>query len=123
MREGCSLQDFDQPPFILVGSDDEHAARVVQSLYVDVAAPVVQTTVRTAEMVKYACNCFHAAKVTFANEIGSICKAMGALKPSARVATIFKFIEPSRTSGTLGSTISILNGVSFVTAAPNRSLY
>src|SRR6476646_1714718 len=46
MREGSSLQDFDQPPFVLIGSDDEHAARVVQSLYVNVAAPVVQTTVR-----------------------------------------------------------------------------
>jgi len=78
MREGCSLQDFDQPPFILVGSDDEHAARVVQSLYVDVAAPVVQTTVRTAEMVKYVCNAFHALKVSFANEIGDLCQALGA---------------------------------------------
>ena len=78
MREGCSLHDFDHPPFVLVGSDDEPTAKAVESLYVDISAPVVQTTVRTAEMVKYVCNAFHALKVCFSNEIGDLCQALGA---------------------------------------------
>src|SRR5262245_5949875 len=78
MREGCSLHDFDHPPFVIIGSDDEPTAKAVQSLYVDVSAPVVQTTVRTAEMVKYVCNAFHALKVCFSNEVGDLCQALGA---------------------------------------------
>src|SRR4029077_11949283 len=78
MREGCSLHDFDHPPFILVGSDDEQAGAAVQALYARVSAPVVLTTVRTAEMVKYVCNAFHALKVCFSNEIGDLCEALGA---------------------------------------------
>src|SRR6185436_11869676 len=53
-------------------------ATAVQSLYTDVSAPVVHTTVRTAEMVKYVCNAFHALKVCFANEVGDLCQALGA---------------------------------------------
>jgi GDP-mannose 6-dehydrogenase len=78
MREGCSLHDFDHPPFILVGSEDEDSAKAVQSLYADVSAPLVLTTIRTAEMVKYVCNAFHALKVCFSNEIGDLCEALGA---------------------------------------------
>ena len=78
MREGCSLHDFDHPPFILVGSNDQRAGTAVQSLYEGVSAPVVQTTVRTAEMVKYVCNAFHALKVCFSNEIGDLCQSLGA---------------------------------------------
>ena len=78
MREGCSLHDFDHPPFVLIGSEDEETASAVAALYTDVSAPVVQTTVRTAEMVKYVCNAFHALKVCFSNEIGDLCQALGA---------------------------------------------
>jgi GDP-mannose 6-dehydrogenase len=78
MREGCSLYDFDHPPFILVGSDDERTAAAVESLYGDASAPSVHTTVRTAEMVKYVCNAFHALKVCFSNEVGDLCQALGA---------------------------------------------
>lgn len=78
MREGSSLRDFDNPPFILVGSDDPAAAGPVQSLYAGIAAPFVHTTVRTAEMVKYVCNAFHALKVCFSNEVGDLCEALGA---------------------------------------------
>jgi GDP-mannose 6-dehydrogenase len=48
----------------------------VQSLYAGIKAPVFVTSLKTAEMVKYVCNCFHALKVTFANEVGNICKAL-----------------------------------------------
>jgi GDP-mannose 6-dehydrogenase len=78
MREGCSLHDFDHPPFVLVGSEDEQTASAVQTLYADVSAPVVHTSVRTAEMVKFVCNAFHALKVCFSNEIGDLCEALGA---------------------------------------------
>jgi GDP-mannose 6-dehydrogenase len=78
MREGCSLHDFDNPPFVLVGSEDEQSATAVQSLYADISAPVVHTSIRTAEMVKYVCNAYHALKVCFSNEIGDLCEALGA---------------------------------------------
>lgn len=74
LREGTSVKDFYAPPFTLIGSDDEDTARVVQTLYSNIDAPVFVTSVKTAEMVKYVCNCFHALKVSFANEIGNICK-------------------------------------------------
>jgi GDP-mannose 6-dehydrogenase len=77
LREGSSLKDFYAPPFTLIGADDEETARLVTSLYADISAPLFVTSVKTAEMVKYACNCFHALKVSFANEIGNICKAAG----------------------------------------------
>ncbi|HYP52099.1 MAG TPA: UDP-glucose/GDP-mannose dehydrogenase family protein [Pyrinomonadaceae bacterium] len=77
LREGTSLKDFYSPPFTLVGADDEDVAAAVRRLYKGVDAPVLVTSVRAAEMVKYACNCFHALKVGFANEIGNVCKALG----------------------------------------------
>jgi len=77
LREGSSIKDFYSPPFTLIGADDEGTAKLVGSLYSNVNAPLLITSVKTAEMVKYACNCFHAVKVSFANEIGNICKAAG----------------------------------------------
>jgi GDP-mannose 6-dehydrogenase len=78
MREGSSLRDFAHPPFTLVGCDDPGTTSVLRSLYAEVAAPVVHTAVRTAEMVKYVSNAFHALKVCFANEIGDVCATLGA---------------------------------------------
>jgi len=77
LREGSSLKDFYAPPFTLIGADDNDTAATVRSLYSGVDAPVIATSVKTAEMVKYVCNCFHALKVSFANEVGNICKAVG----------------------------------------------
>ena len=76
LRESTSLRDFYAPPFTLVGADDEQTANPLRELYHGVQAPFVFTSVRSAEMVKYACNSFHALKVAFANEIGSICKSL-----------------------------------------------
>lgn len=76
LREGTSLKDFYAPPFTLIGADDEETAAVVRGLYSTIDAPVFVTAVKTAEMVKYVCNCFHALKVGFANEVGNICKAL-----------------------------------------------
>jgi GDP-mannose 6-dehydrogenase len=61
-----------------VGCEEEATAAQLQALYADVSAPFVRTTVRTAEMVKYVCNAFHALKVCFSNEIGELCAALGA---------------------------------------------
>jgi GDP-mannose 6-dehydrogenase len=77
LREGTSVADFATPPFTLIGADDEDAAAPLGCLYSHVDAPVLKVGIREAEMVKYACNAFHALKVTFANEIGNICKAAG----------------------------------------------
>ncbi|HYO92629.1 MAG TPA: nucleotide sugar dehydrogenase, partial [Pyrinomonadaceae bacterium] len=77
LREGTSLKDFYAPPFTLIGADEEDVAASVRRLYSNIEAPLYVTGIRAAEMVKYACNCFHALKVSFANEIGNICKALG----------------------------------------------
>lgn len=76
LREGSSLKDFYAPPFTLIGADDEETTTAVRGLYAEINAPVFITSLKTAEMVKYVCNCFHALKVSFANEIGNICKAL-----------------------------------------------
>src|SRR5256884_846329 len=78
MREGSSLRDFANPPLTLVGCSEPSPAAVLQRLFEGVTAPFVHTTIRTAEMVKYAANAFHALKVCFANEIGDACAALGA---------------------------------------------
>jgi GDP-mannose 6-dehydrogenase len=77
LREGTSLKDFYAPPFTLIGADEEDVAASVRRLYSKIDAPLYVTGIRAAEMVKYACNCFHALKVSFANEIGNVCKALG----------------------------------------------
>ena len=77
LREGSSLKDFYAPPFTLIGSDDEETASILRAIYMSIDAPLFVTPVKTAEMVKYVCNCFHALKVGFANEIGNICKTLG----------------------------------------------
>ena len=76
LREGSSLKDFYAPPFTLIGADDETTAATVRALYAKVDAPLYETAVKTAEMIKYVCNSFHAVKVSFANEVGNICKAL-----------------------------------------------
>ena len=76
LREGTSLKDFRAPPFTLIGGDDERAVAVIADLYEQLDAELVITPMRVAEMVKYASNAFHALKVTFANEIGTLCKAL-----------------------------------------------
>jgi GDP-mannose 6-dehydrogenase len=76
LREGSSLKDFYGPPFTLIGADDPDAAAVVRELYNGIDAPLYETPVKTAEMIKYVCNSFHALKVSFANEIGNVCKAL-----------------------------------------------
>jgi GDP-mannose 6-dehydrogenase len=77
LREGTSVHDFGHPPFTLIGTDSDDASAPLRRLYSQIDAPMILVGIKEAEMVKYACNCFHALKVTFANEIGNICKAAG----------------------------------------------
>jgi GDP-mannose 6-dehydrogenase len=79
LREGSSIADFEHPAFTLIGADDARAAAVVERLYGFLAGvPVVRTDRRTAALVKYASNAFHAMKVAFANEIDAVSRAAGA---------------------------------------------
>lgn len=77
LREGTSIRDFYNPPFTLFGATDDFAADQLTKIYSHVDAPVHRVSVRAAELVKYACNAFHAVKVSFANDIGNVAKAMG----------------------------------------------
>lgn len=77
LREGSSVRDFHNPPKIVIGQDDPANGQSVAEMYVALDAPVVRTSIRVAEMVKYVDNAFHALKVSFANEIGNICKQTG----------------------------------------------
>jgi len=77
LREGSAVSDFFNPPFTLLGTADERTSRVAEEVFMSLSAPVVKTTFRVSEMVKYVSNCFHALKVSFANEIGNLCKHEG----------------------------------------------
>jgi GDP-mannose 6-dehydrogenase len=78
LREGSAIRDYDEPPFVLVGADSPAPAQTVLDMYRGVTAKHIVTDTRTAALVKYACNAFHALKVAFANEIGSVAKSLGA---------------------------------------------
>lgn len=77
LREGTAVYDFHHPPYTLIGQYDGRGAEMAASLYSDIDAPLLVVPLKVAEMVKYANNAFHALKVTFANEIGNICKQQG----------------------------------------------
>jgi GDP-mannose 6-dehydrogenase len=77
LREGSSIRDFYDPPFTVIGSEDGRAIEIACELFSMLDAEMVITTTKVAEMVKYASNAFHALKVTFANEVGNICKEQG----------------------------------------------
>src|SRR6187200_3700690 len=77
LREGTAVYDFFNPPKTVVGSDRESTANTIVELYQGIEAPVFKTPIKVAETVKYVDNVFHAVKISFANEIGSICKSVG----------------------------------------------
>jgi GDP-mannose 6-dehydrogenase len=76
LREGTSVFDFENPPYTVVGGSDDTIVKLLQQMYSGITAPFYSVKVREAEILKYACNSFHAVKVTFANEIGAICKKL-----------------------------------------------
>jgi len=76
LREGSSLHDFFHPPKCVIGQLDQRSGDTVAALFETIEAPMARVPIKVAEMVKYADNAFHALKVTFANEIGNICKEL-----------------------------------------------
>ena len=77
LREGRAIEDFLQPDRIVIGSFDDVAGDFVASIYEIINSPLIRTGLTEAEMVKYASNAFLAAKISFSNEVGNICKRLG----------------------------------------------
>ena len=80
LREGAAIEDFKQPDRVVVGSEDAAANAVMRAIYAPLernGSPIVYTSRRTAELIKYAANVFLAMKVTFINEISDLCEKVG----------------------------------------------
>ena len=87
LREGTAIADFFEPPKIVFGIESEDVRSICEDLYPGIVAETVFVPVGVASMIKYADNCFHAAKVTFANEVGLLCKALSV--DSQKVMEVF----------------------------------
>ena len=87
LREGTAVEDFDNPPKIVVGEAHTGAGDVLFSIYEKYEAPHFRLALSEAEMVKYCDNLFHALKITFANEVASVAKSIGV--DARRVAEVF----------------------------------
>ena len=87
LREGTAVHDYAHPPKTVIGEVNRASGDLLASLYAKTPGPMIRTDIETAEMVKYADNAWHALKVGFANEIGSLCKALGV--DAHRVMEIF----------------------------------
>ena len=77
LRESTAIKDYDFPPMTVIGELDSASGDLLESIYRELDAPIIRKDIEVAEMIKYTCNVWHAAKVTFANEIGNIAKAVG----------------------------------------------
>lgn len=77
LREGSSIRDYDNPPFTVVGADSQRTLDCVRPVFEHLPCEFLGTDIGTAEMLKYACNAFHAVKIVFANEIGRMSQALG----------------------------------------------
>ncbi len=76
LREGTAVEDFYNPPYTLIGSENNIAIEVLSKIYSDINGEKIIVKIKEAEIIKYINNSFHALKVTFANEVGNICKAL-----------------------------------------------
>lgn len=77
LREGSAVRDFHAPPKTVIGELNEESGALLSQIYADLDAPLIRTDLKTAEMVKYVDNSWHALKIGFANEIGDLCKVLG----------------------------------------------
>lgn len=77
LREGGAVTDFYNPPFTLLGACRDANVEIIKDLYKGLQAEFITGEISLAEAVKYVNNCYHALKVTFANEVGRLCRAMG----------------------------------------------
>lgn len=76
LREGSAVNDYYNPPVTVLGSENSFALSKMEKLYKDINAPVKKVDISVAEIIKYVNNSFHALKITFANEVGNICKKL-----------------------------------------------
>ncbi|MEK0448738.1 MAG: hypothetical protein RL088_1006 [Verrucomicrobiota bacterium] len=77
LREGTAVADFYAPPKTVIGAKNRADGELVAGLYSGINAPLIHTAIEVAETVKYCDNIFHALKITFGNEVGALCKAIG----------------------------------------------
>ena len=77
LREGSAIRDYDEAKTVVIGADDERSLAPLRNLIGKAAERAIALNTATAEMVKYTNNAWHATKITFANEIGAICKQLG----------------------------------------------
>ena len=88
MREGSAVADFLHPPYTILGASSPESLNPLRSLYEGIPGATFETTIAVAEMVKYVSNTFHALKIGFANEIGTLCKNLGVdAEPVMRIFT------------------------------------
>lgn len=78
LREGFSIEDMQNPDRTVIGHDSQKAPAVMRKLYSNLSSPLVESDLRSAEMIKYASNAFLATKISFINEIGQLCERAGA---------------------------------------------
>lgn len=77
LREGSAVADYYNPAVTVLGGDHDASLQAMADIYKDIKAPVEFVSIGAAEMIKYVNNAFHALKVSFANEVGNICKRLG----------------------------------------------
>ena len=77
LKEGTAVEDFFHTDRVVIGVNDEKTEKILQQLYEPLKVPIFSTNIRTSEMIKYTSNAFLATKISFANEIGNLCKKMG----------------------------------------------
>src|SRR5439155_25777930 len=77
LREGSSIRDYHCPPFTVIGQLDARSGDVVEQIYSTLPGEKIRTELAIAEMIKYTGNAFHGLKITFANEVGNLCKRLG----------------------------------------------
>lgn len=76
LKEGCAIEDFFQADRVIIGTNDQKSRHILESIYEPLNVPIYTTSIRTAEMIKYASNAFLATKISYANEIGNLCKRL-----------------------------------------------
>lgn len=76
LREGTAVQDYFHPPLTVLGSDNNDALDIMEEMYQGVSGPIERVDISVAEIIKYVNNSYHALKITFANEVGNICKKL-----------------------------------------------
>ena len=76
LREGSAVSDYYNPAVTVIGSDNERSLDLVEKIYEKINAPIARVSIKEAEIIKYINNSFHALKISFANEVGNICKEL-----------------------------------------------